>query len=138
MIAFLQTDGAFNSWSVILVRTTAGIPRGLIHVALGDSSAVLAVDPGEAFWHVNPAADGLESVDGIVPVRKGVGGGCRCCGWGTAGVSLGFAGVDVRGEGGVVVMASHIAGRKDNFRHLDAEGVAFRSCALVEKREGRV
>ena len=111
---------------VILVRAAAKV-RGRLHrIASRDCIPELPVAVLEACGNVHAAADGLRRIDRVNPIRKiptggGAGGGAcgcgrdggRCCAGaagGIGGVGFGFAGVEVCGEEGVVVIASHVQG----------------------------
>ena len=97
----------------------------------------------------------MRRIDCKLPVRKistggGAGGGTcgcgrsggRCCCAGAAGgiggVGIGFAGVEVGGEEGVVVIARHVQGGEGLFDDCCAEGVAFVGCAVVAEDEADV
>ena len=84
-----------------------------------------------------------------IPTGRGAGGGVcgcgrdggRCCAGAAGrvgGVGVGFAGVEVGGEEGVVVIARHVQGGEGLFDDCCAEGVAFVGCAVVAEGEADV
>ena len=96
----------------------------------------------------------MRRIDCKLPIRKistggGAGGGVcgcgrnrgRCCAGAAGrigGIGFGFAGVEVGGEEGVVVIASHVQERERLFYDRCAEGVAFVGCAIVAEGEADV
>ena len=137
----MATLSPWYSRIVILIRAAAKVGRRLHRIASRVSISELPIAILEACRDVYAATDGLRRKDCKLPIRKiptggGAGGGvCGCgrdggrCGAGAAGrvggIGVGFAGVEVGGEEGVVVIACLVQAGEGLFYDCCAEGVAF-------------
>lgn len=119
---------------VILVRAAAEIGRRHHVVARGDPVPVRFVARG----HVHPAADRLRRIHGIVPIGKSAARGPSRRRRRTGRVArIGFrlAGVQIRREQSVVVVASDVEGREDGLLDRRGECVALVVRAGIDEGE---